>query len=524
MISWKIYDRYLKSWSSEMKQNARITVENGNVIGKVEKNVFGSFVEHLGRSVYYGIYEPDHPSADEFGFRKDVAGLVRELGVPIIRYPGGNFVSSYRWEDGVGPVAERPARLDPNWRAIETNRVGLNEFAQWCERVGAEPMLAINLGTRGVEAALDLLDYCNHPSGTYLSDLRIKHGYPKPHNVRTWCLGNEMDGDWQVGYKTAYEYGRLAEQTARAMRMIDPDLKLVSCGSSHTFMPSFPEWEAETLSHTYDVVDYISLHQYFENDFDNPADFLAQSMETDRFIRTVIAVCDYVKAKKRGKKDIMLSFDEWNLWYHSKAHDEQLKKEEPWQTVMHLLEDVYTFEDALLAGCMLITFLKHADRLKMACLAQLVNVIAPIMTDIGGGICRQTTFYPFKHVSTYGRGQSLRAFTASPKYESKAYSDVSCVESAVVESEDGSEITLFAVNRDLKNAIAVDFTLYGFDAFRLVEHIAMESDDLKAVNTPAAPNRVTPHLRTGSVEENLDGGFTVGLNPASWNVVRFRRV
>ena len=269
---------------------------------------------------------------------------------------------------------ERPARLDPNWRAIETNRVGLNEFATWCKRVGSEPMMAINLGTRGVEAALDLLDYCNHPSGTYLSDLRARHGYPEPHNVRYWCLGNEMDGVWQVGYKTAYEYGRLAEQTARAMRMIDPDLKLVSCGSSHTFMPSFPDWEAETLSHTYDVVDYISLHQYFENDFDNPADFLAQSMETDHFIRTVIAVCDYVKAKKRGKKDIMLSFDEWNLWYHSKEHDAQLQKEEPWQTVMHLLEDVYTFEDALLAGCMLITFLKHADRLKMACLAQLVGI------------------------------------------------------------------------------------------------------------------------------------------------------
>ena len=506
-----------------MDFKAKITVENGNVIGQVEKNVFGSFVEHLGRCVYHGIYEPGHPAADEYGFRKDVAELVRELNVPIIRYPGGNFVSSYRWEDGVGPVEQRPARLDPNWRAIETNRVGVNEFASWCRRVGAEPMLAINLGTRGVEAALDLLEYCNHPSGTYLSDLRVKHGFPEPHGVKTWCLGNEMDGTWQVGYKTAYEYGRLAEQTARAMRMIDPDLKLVSCGSSHTFMPSFPEWEAETLSHTYDVVDYISLHQYFENDFDNPLDFLAQSMETDHFIRTVIAVCDYVKAKKRGKKDIMLSFDEWNLWYHSKEHDAQLQKEEPWQTVMHLLEDVYTFEDALLEGCMLITFLKHADRLKMACIAQLVNVIAPIMTDIGGGLCRQTTFYPFKHVSTFGRGQSLQAFSASPRYESRAYSDVNFVESAVVQSEDGEEITLFAVNRNLTEAIPVEFTLRGFGAYRLVEHIAMECDDLKAVNTPLEPDRVKPHVRIGSVEDSGGGAFTVGLNPASWNVVRFRR-
>ncbi len=502
-------------------QKARISVENGNIIGQVEKNVFGSFVEHLGRSVYYGIYEPEHRTADEFGFRQDVMELVRELNVPIIRYPGGNFVSSYRWEDGIGPVAERPARLDPNWRAVETNRVGVNEFATWCRRVGAEPMMAINLGTRGIESALDLLEYCNHPSGTYLSDLRIKHGYREPYNIKTWCLGNEMDGTWQVGYKTAYEYGRLAEQTARAMRMIDPELKLVSCGSSHTFMESFPEWEAETLSHTYDVVDYISLHQYFENNFDDPADFLAQSLETDRFIRTVIAVCDYVKAKKRGKKDIMLSFDEWNLWYHSHEHDEALKKSDPWQTVMHLLEDVYTFEDALLVGCMLITFLKHADRLKMACMAQLVNVIAPIMTDIGGGICRQTTFYPFMHVSKFGRGSSLRAFTASPKYDSRNFCDVPYVESAVVKNEETGELTLFAVNRNLEEAINVDFVVHGFADYRVVEHIALECDDLKAVNTPTNPMNVTPYVRKTSAENLGSGQFTVNLNKASWNVVRF---
>lgn len=505
-------------------QKARISVENGNIIGQVEKNLFGSFVEHLGRSVYYGIYEPDHPKADEFGFRTDVTELVRELGVPIIRYPGGNFVSSYRWEDGIGPVAERPARLDPNWRAIETNRVGVNEFVGWCKRAGAEPMMAINLGTRGIEAALDLLEYCNHPSGTYLSDLRVKHGYKEPYNIKTWCLGNEMDGTWQVGYKTAYEYGRLAEQTARAMRMIEPDLKLVSCGSSHTFMESFPQWEAETLSHTYDVVDYISLHQYHENPYNDPADFLAQSLETDRFIRTVIAVCDYVKAVKRGKKDIMLSFDEWNLWYHSHEHDEELKKSDPWQTVMHLLEDVYTFEDALLVGCMLITFLRHADRLKMACMAQLVNVIAPIMTDMGGGICRQTTFYPFMHVSRFGRGSSMRTFSASEKYDSRNFCDVPYVESAVVKDEESGELTLFAVNRNLTDSINVDFTLYGFEGYRAVEHIAMECDDLKAVNTPLDPMKVAPYVRKDSVEELGGGAFTVNLNPASWNVVRFCRI
>ncbi len=504
-------------------ERAKITVEKGNIIGKVDKNVFGSFAEHLGRCIYNGIYEPKHGEADEYGFRKDVMDLVKELGIPIIRYPGGNFVSSYRWEDGVGPVEYRPKRLDLAWRSVETNEVGVNEFAHWCRRVGAEPMMAINLGTRGIESALDLLEYCNHPSGTYLSDLRIRHGYQQPHDIKVWCLGNEMDGNWQVGHKTATEYGRLAAETARAMRMVDPNLKLVSCGSSHTLMDTFPEWEAETLSHTYDVVDYISLHQYFDNECGDSTDFIAQSMETDRFIKTVIAVCDYIKAKKRGKKDIMLSFDEWNLWYHSKNQDDDTMKNSPWNSSPRLLEDVYTFEDALLVGCMLITFLKHADRLKMACMAQLVNVIAPIMTEVGGGLCRQTTFYPFLHVSKYGRGNSLHSFVVSPKYDSKRFTDVPYLESIVVENDETGELTLFAVNRNFEETMRVDIHINGFEHYRFKEHIVLSSEDKNAVNTPKNPNTVVPNLSNNTVT-TLDGRhFEIVLGKASWNVVRFCR-
>lgn len=506
-----------------INQKANITVQNGDVIGLAEKTLYGSFVEHLGRCVYNGIYEPAHPLADEYGFRKDVQELVRELNVPIIRYPGGNFVSNYRWEDGVGPLNQRPTRLDLAWRSKETNAVGVNEFSTWCRRVGAEPMMAINLGTRGIESALDLLEYCNHPSGTYLSDLRIKHGFEKPHNIKYWCLGNEMDGPWQVGHKTAQEYGRLACETARAMRMVDPELKLVSCGSSHTKMDTFPDWEVETLTHTYDVVDYISLHQYFENDGSGAENFLAQSMETDRFIKTVISVCDYVKAKKRGKKDIMLSFDEWNLWYHSKAHDDDAMKNDPWNSVPRLLEDIYTFEDALLAGCMLITFLKHADRLKMACLAQLCNVIAPIMTDIGGGICRQTTFYPFMHVSTFGRGKVLRTFADCGKYDSRDFSDVPYIESVAVEDENG-DITLFAVNRNLTENTSVSFRMLGFEGYTFREHISMTCDNLKEVNTVALPDAVKPLTERGTVVAAADDSFDIMFKKASWNVVRFGKI
>jgi len=507
-----------------MNKKARITIERSYTIGEVDKRIYGSFVEHLGRGIYNGIYEPIHKEADEHGFRKDVARLVRELGISVVRYPGGNFVSSYRWEDGIGPVELRPRRLDLAWRTLETNEVGINEFASWCKGVGAEPMLAVNLGTRGIEAALDILEYCNHPSGTYWSDLRIKHGYRDPHDIKVWCLGNEMDGVWQVGHKTPQEYGRLAVETARAMKRLDPDIQLVSCGSSHTFMDTFPEWEAETLYHTYDAVDYISLHQYFDNEDGDTANFLARSLETEHFIKTVIAVCDYVKARKRGRKDIMLCFDEWNVWYHSKAHDDNQMMSNPWQTSPPLLEDIYTFEDALVVGCMLITFLKHADRLKIACMAQLVNVIAPIMTQLEGGVCRQTIFYPFLHASKFGRGTALRPIVDSPRYDSKDYTDVPYIETVAVMNEEAEELTLFAVNRSLEDPVTVSCYLRDLEDYSVIEHIEFTSEDLKAANTLSNPNAVVPHIRQDSCVSEGEGKHTLELQKASWNVIRFKKI
>ena len=500
---------------------ARVTVEKSFKAGEVDPKMYGSFVEHLGRCIYGGIYEPGHPSADEFGFRRDVAELVKELDVPIIRYPGGNFVSGYRWEDGIGPLDERPKRLDLAWRTLETNEVGVNEFSAWCRRVGSEPMMAVNMGTRGIEAALDMFEYVNHPSGTYLSDLRVKHGYKEPHNIKYWCLGNEMDGPWQIGHKTAHEYGRLALETGRAMKMIDPDIKLVSCGSSNTFMDTFPEWEAETLMHTYEVADYISLHQYFSNADGDTPNFLARSMETDHFIKTVISTCDYIKAVKRSKKDMLLSFDEWNVWYHSATNDADEMKNKPWQVAPGLIEDVYTFEDALVVGCMLITFLKHANRLKMACMAQLVNVIAPIMTETGGGVCKQTIFYPLLHASVFGRGTALIPVVSSPKYDSKDYTDVPYLETAAVANEETGELTIFAVNRNLEEPLLMNLDIKGFEGYKVTEHIVLECEDLKAVNTVANPGRVAPVTRSGSV--SADGTcLEIKFEKASWNVIKLK--
>ncbi|OYD07168.1 arabinosylfuranosidase ArfA [Paludifilum halophilum] len=500
-----------------VENRAKMVVDKSYEIGPIDRRIYGSFVEHLGRAVYGGIYEPDHPRADERGFRRDVMDLVKQLNVPVIRYPGGNFVSGYDWEDGVGPREKRPRRLELAWRSIETNQVGTNEFAEWAKSVNSEVMMAINLGTRGIDEARKFIEYCNHPGGSYGSDLRISHGYKEPHRIKTWCLGNEMDGEWQIGHKTAEEYGRLAVEAARAMKQVDPTIELVSCGSSSSSMPTFPQWEVTTLEHTYEEVDYISLHQYYGNRSDDTPSYLAKSLDMDQFIRSVIATCDYVKAKKRSKKTLNLSFDEWNVWYHSNEADRQI---EPWSVAPPLLEDVYNFEDALLVGCMLITLLKHADRVKMACLAQLVNVIAPIMTENGGRSWKQTIFYPFLHASVYGRGVALNPVISSPKYDCAEFTDVPYLEATAVHNEENEELTLFAVNRNLDDSLLLECDVRSFEGYQVVEHIVLEHDDLKAVNT-ADEERVKPHHRGNARLE--EGIVNADLAKASWNVIRLRK-
>jgi alpha-N-arabinofuranosidase len=484
----------------------------------VDKRIYGSFIEHLGRAVYGGIYEPGHEQADEQGFRTDVLELIKGIDVPVVRYPGGNFLSGYNWEDGVGPVDQRPRKLDLAWRVTEPNLFGTNEFMDWCRKANTEAMMAVNLGTRGPDEARQLVEYTNHASGSYYSDLRIKHGYKEPHKVKTWCLGNEMDGPWQIGAKTAYEYGRIAAETAKVMKWVDPSIELVACGSSSLKMPTFPEWEATVLEHTYDHVEFISLHQYYGNRDNDSANFLAQSMGMDKFIHTVISTADYVQAKKRGKKKINLSFDEWNVWYHSNDAD---RKIEPWTVAPPQLEDVYNHEDALLVGCMLISLLKRADRVKMACMAQLVNVIAPIMTATGGAAWKQTIYYPYMHASRFGRGTALVPLIKSPKYDAKDFTDVPYLEAVAVHNEVAGEVTVFAVNRHLSEPLPFEIDLRSFGGFRLIEHIVLENDDLKAANTIDAPDRVKPHSGGNAVITD-SGKIEATLGKASWNVIRLK--
>ncbi len=498
-----------------MKSTLHIYREN--VISPVDKRIFGSFIEHLGRAVYGGIYEPSHPSADEEGFRKDVLELVRTLDVPIVRYPGGNFVSGYNWEDGTGPKEKRPRRLELAWKTIETNEVGIDDFQSWAKKAGADVLMAVNLGTRGPDEARHLIEYCNFPGGTYYSDLRRKNGFEKPFEIKTWCLGNEMDGPWQICAKTADEYGRIACETAKLMKTVDPNIELVACGSSGLTMPTFGDWERTVLDHCYDYVDYISLHTYYDNYADDIGEFLAKSLDFDTFITSVAAICDSVKAKKHSNKTINLSFDEWNVWYHSNTSDAEIK---PWQIAPPQLEDVYNFEDALLVGCMLMTLLRHADRVKIACLAQLVNVIAPIMTDNDGGAWAQTIFYPFMHASRYGRGLSLETRVDTEEYTTSSGRKVPSLETAAVWNEETGELTIFAVNKSSRD-MELETVLTGFGSLCPLSHITMQGYGLKEINSAENPHNVIPK-EDGKTFISDDKAVSA-LAPYSWNVIRLKK-
>jgi alpha-N-arabinofuranosidase len=497
---------------------ARLTVSPHFVVGPVNRRLFGSFVEHLGRCVYDGIYEPGHPSADDDGFRRDVIDLVTELGVSSIRYPGGNFVSGFRWEDSVGPRDERPRRLDLAWHSTETNEVGLHEFAGWLEKVGSELMLAVNLGTRGVLEALDLLEYANIRSGTTLSGRRALNGRAEPFGITMWCLGNEMDGPWQLGHRSATDYGKLASQTAKAMRQLDPSVELVVCGSSSAHMPTFGEWEREVLSHTYDDVDYISCHAYYEEKNGDLGSFLASAVDMDRFIESVIATADHVKAAKGSDKTINISFDEWNVWYLDRFQkEEKIAGIDNWPVAPRLLEDAYSVADAVVVGNLLISLLKHADRVTSASLAQLVNVIAPIMTEPGGPAWRQTTFFPFALTSRLAAGEVLATRLQTPYYDTEVYGSVPMVDAVATHDSSTATSAVFLVNRsqDAEVAMAVDLT--GFDGTILLDAQTLSDPDPSARNTLNNPERVG--LSPNKTAVVRDSSVSVTLPPVSWTVL-----
>ena len=497
--------------------SASFRLDPGFTIAPVHRRTFGSFVEHMGRCVYTGIYEPGHPRADSDGLREDVIDLVRELGVTVVRYPGGNFVSGYRWEDGVGPRDSRPRRLNLAWHTTESNEFGLDEFVRWSERAGVEPMLAVNLGTRGVDEAVALLEYANVPHGTTRSEERIANGSAAPHDIRLWCLGNEMDGPWQLGHKTADEYGRIAAETARAMRMVDNDLELVACGSSGVWMPTFLEWERTILEHTYDLVDSISLHAYFEEDAAGDlASFLASAVVLDRYVEAVIEVADAVGVSRGSSKRIRLSVDEWNVWYLRRFQAQPAASD--WPEAPSLAEDDYSVADAVVVGSLLISLLRHADRVTCACLAQLVNAISPIRAEAGGPAWRQATFFPFSLTARHAGGAVVPLHLDVPLVDTAAHGRVPAVDGIATYDAPSLAASIFLVNRSTGTPVVLDLAVDGFEGLQVVEHVVLAEEDPYLRNTTDEPTRVAP--RSVPPPALVDARMAVTLPPVSWSMVR----
>jgi alpha-N-arabinofuranosidase len=480
---------------------ARAVLQGSLSLADLDRRLLGAFLEHLGRAIYTGVYEPGSRLADAAGFRKDVLAEVKGLGVPIMRYPGGNFVSGYNWLDGVGPKDQRPTVLERAWNSLETNQFGTNEFIDWCRLVGTEPLLGFNLGTGTPEQGVAYVEYCNVDKGTKWSELRRAHGYAAPHDVKYWCLGNEMDGPWQMGHMTAREYGRKARDCARQIRVLDPSLKLIACGSSNTILPTYLVWDREVLEECYDQVDAISLHNYYGNTKaltgEDSARYLAMNLDMERQILEIAAVCDYVQGLKRSPKRLWLSFDEWNVWYRARGG---LFANGQRKFAPRLLEEVYNLEDALLVGGFLNSLLRRAERVRLGCLAQIVNVIAPLVTN-ESAVLRQSIYYPYAWALQYAHGRVLDVRVESETYEIKAAGlrpdfardeAVPFLDVAATLDAGSGRLCLLVLNRDLSAERELVLDCRDFTPARVLAALTLTGTDLKAANSFARPDLVAP--------------------------------
>lgn len=504
---------------------ATATVNRSFQIGTVSRRMNSAHFEHAGRYVYNGVYEPGHPEAGSDGMRRDVLELVRELGTQGLRYPGGNFSSSYRWQDGIGPVERRPVRLDLAWRSVEPNRIGTDEIAQWAEKAGCKPMLTLNLGLGGVESACDWLEYVNFPGGTAMSDLRRANGREKPYDIRTWYLGNELDGEWQVGQMDARSYGIKAAQTAFAMKSMDPKLEMVLIGSSSPQMDVYPEFMREALTLAYDNVDYLSIHRYYGGDqgWDSHGyeDFLGVSLDMDKYVRESIATCDFVKAGVRSSKTMKLFIDEFAIWPPIPYERMHMELTHPWYPAGEpLAEGDVGFIQFLVSCVCALAVLRHADRVELFA-NLLTNICGPIRTEKNGPAWRQPTFYLMQQLGKLAGGKVLDLrMGENPRYDSVTFSDVPYVEAVPVWMEEEERLILLAVNRSLQEEAQFSVRLRGFEDYRVVSHLTTTAESPEQTNGPLAePIRPRNTGKSGM----KDGICQAELPMFSWNVIELQK-
>jgi alpha-L-arabinofuranosidase len=477
-------------------------------VGPVDPRVFGGFLEHLGRAIYQGIYDPESRHSDVDGIRTDVLEVLRRLDMTAMRYPGGNFASGYHWQDGVGPRQQRPTVRELAWQSLEPNLFGTDEFIQLCRVMGWTPMLTVNLGTGTPEEARDWVEYCNAPAVSKYANMRAANGNVAPFGVKLWCLGNEMDGPWQLGHLPADQYAIRAQQAAKMMRDVDPRIELVACGSCSIILPTYMEWDRQVLEYIGDYADYISLHRYVGNRENDTPDYLAVTSSIDRQIEETDAVCRFVQAKYRRRKRIYLCFDEWNVWYRARG------QKGTGQFAPPILEEVYNLEDALVVAGFLHSFIRHADVVKIANLAQIVNVIAPIMTR-GDDLLLQSIYYPFEMVSRRRQGVALRVVVNGPAYESLTHGPTPFVDASAILN--GDRLHLFLTNRSLETPMSVHIRLADGIITALESGEALTGPDPKAFNTFEQPTLVVAHSVDGAHIAN--GTATIDLPPLSFTAL-----
>ena len=460
---------------------SRIKIDTDRTIGEVNPLLFGNFAEHLGRMIYGGIYEEGSPLSDQFGYRKDVFNVVKDLNVSILRWPGGNFASGYNWTDGIGPKDQRPTRIDLAWNDLESNRFGTDEFLKYCEMLGTEPYICLNLGLGTVDDARHWLEYCNESRHTYWADQRRKNGREEPYKVKYWALGNEIDGPWQLGNKSAEEYSKLALETAKAMRLVDRDIKLVASGSSN-YGADWIAWNRTVVNTLRNQVDYIAIHTYINNSQNDFERFMAWSSTIDNYIEVTAGLIRQAQSGQPNPRPIYVAYDEWNVWYRTGNREK--------------LEEVYNFEDALAIGMFFNSFFRHANVVKMANLAQMVNVIAPIMTN-KQGLYLQTTYFPLVEYGKQRGNTALDTYVSAPTYKVQnrnteyKYLDVS----ATLNPKDHT-LYINVLNRskdkDLSTRIENQEGVITGD----VGVWEMNNADLKATNSFADDKKVRPTTKT----------------------------
>ena len=536
-----------------MISKARVTIHPDYRVGSVDRRLFSAFLEPIGNWVDGGIWNPLHASADNMGFRTDIMSAMKQANIPAVRLPGGNFTSGWVWEDSIGPVEKRKAHLDLAWRQYQNNRIGHDEYLEWARRANVNAMYTINMGTADINSAMRCVEYSNHPGGTYWSDLRAANGYPEPHRVKTWYLGNEMDGPWQIGSwsKSPLGYGIKVNETSKVMKWIDPSIETIVSGSSMFRNASYPQWDVDVLEQCYENVDYLSLHYYHDAPPGNYAALLNGSTIFEEMINTEISVCDYVKSKLRTPKTMMISFDEYA------CHFGQPGKQAPGRTGYIPPENYGEFTPenlnrpfrhpnernkkkgskhegemlrALSSAALIMVFLRHADRVKIGCMT---GAIRGAIAFDDEHVWKSGLYYTYTLLNQYSYGTALLPAVQAPTFnvdgyrlsermQAPEYEQVPYIEAAAVQNDEKEEVNIFLINRNWEEDLSVELDVRGFEGYQLLEHIELQNEDLEAYNTFEMPNNVVPRINTETSYHQ--GSIQLRAKKLSFNVIRLGKV